>query len=144
MVVHLNNGIGKFIGLEKRPNLQGTISEYFVIEYAENSKLYVPLNQAYLISKYIGSHEEIPKAAHNRQRSLEKNARNDRTCYHEYAADLLELYAKANSKGGYVYPEDSLDMRAFEEDFPFVETEDQLDAIAAIKRDMTQIKRWTG
>src|SRR5690606_31635969 len=43
MVVHLNNGIGKYLGLEKRPNNLGIESEFFLIEYAENSKLYVPI-----------------------------------------------------------------------------------------------------
>ena len=61
MVVHLNNGIGRFHGIEKRPNHLGIPSEFFTIEYAENSKLYVPLSQAHLITKYIGSHEELPK-----------------------------------------------------------------------------------
>ena len=45
MVVHLNHGIGKFLGMEKRPNHLGMLSEFFVIEYADNAKLYVPLNQ---------------------------------------------------------------------------------------------------
>lgn len=140
LVVHLNNGIGKFIGLEKLPNHQGTLSEYFVIEYADNAKLFVPLNQAYLISKYIGSHEEIPKLHTLGSNRWKKTKEHTERAIMNYAADLLELYAKRSVKEGHVYPEDSLDMHAFEEDFPFIETEDQLAAIAAIKIDMSDKK----
>lgn len=140
LVVHLNNGIGKFLGLEKRPNHQGTLSEYFVIEYAENAKLFVPLNQAYLISKYIGSHEEIPKLHTLGSSRWKKTKEHTERAIMNYAADLLELYAKRSIKEGYSYPSDSTDTQAFEEDFPFVETEDQLAAIAAIKTDMSDKK----
>lgn len=140
LVVHLNNGIGKFIGLEKRPNHEGHVSEYFVIEYAENSKLLVPLNQAYLISKYIGAHEEIPKLHTLGSNRWKKTKESTERAILSYAADLLELYAKRSVKEGFSYPEDSPDMQAFEDDFPFVETEDQLAAIAAIKADMSEKK----
>ncbi len=140
LVVHLNNGIGKFVGLEKRPNVQGSLSEYFVIEYADNAKLFVPLNQAYLISKYIGAHEEIPKLHTLGSSRWKKTKENTERAIMNYAADLLELYAKRSVKEGYMYPEDSLDMQAFEEDFPFIETEDQLSAISEIKKDMNEKK----
>lgn len=140
LVVHLNNGIGKFLGLEKRPNNQGTLSEFFVIEYAENSKLFVPLNQAYLISKYIGAHEEIPKLHTLGSSRWKKTKEHTERAIMNYAADLLELYAKRSIKEGFTYPEDSVDMIAFEEDFPFVETEDQLNAIDQIKSDMRDKK----
>ena len=55
MVVHLNNGIGRYLRIEKKPNHLGILSEFFIIEYAENAKLYVPFNQAHLITKYIGA-----------------------------------------------------------------------------------------
>ncbi len=140
LVVHLNNGIGKFVGLDKRPNHQGTVSEYFVIEYAENAKLFVPLNQAYLITKYIGAHEEIPKLHTIGSSRWKKTKENTERAIMSYAADLLELYAKRSVKEGYAYPDDSPDMQAFEEDFPFIETEDQLAAIDSIKMDMKNKK----
>lgn len=140
LVVHLNNGIGRFVGLERRPNNQGTLSEFFVIDYAENAKLFVPLNQAYLISKYIGSHEEIPKLHSLGSARWKKIKESTERAIMSYAADLLELYAKRTIKEGYTYPEDSQDMIAFENDFPFVETEDQLSAIAEIKEDMRNNK----
>jgi transcription-repair coupling factor (superfamily II helicase) len=140
LVVHFNNGIGKFLGLEKRPNNSGIMSEFFQIEYADNAKLFVPLNQAHLISKYIGSNEEIPKI-HTLGSSRWKKAKEQtERAIMGYAAELLELYAQRELKGGFSYPPDSPDMCAFEEDFPFVETQDQLEAIANIKEDMLSNK----
>lgn len=140
MIVHLNHGIGKYLGIEKKPNNVGVISEFFVLEYAESSKLYVPMNQAYLISKYIGSAEEVPKM-HTLGSSRWKNTKEKtERAILEYAADLLQLYAQREMSGGFKFAGDSDDMQAFEEDFPFVETEDQLAAIASIKEDMISEK----
>lgn len=136
MVVHLNHGIGKYTGMEKRLNHIGVLSEFMTLEYADNAKLYVPLNQAHLISKYIGSSEEIPKMHTLGSNRWKKAKEHTERAVMEYASDLLQLYAQRELKGGFVYPEDSLDLKAFEEDFPFVETEDQLSAVTDVKGDM--------
>lgn len=140
MVVHLNHGIGRFLGLEKRPNHEGMLREFFLIEYAENGKLYVPMNQAYMVSKYIGSSEEIPRMhalGGNRWKRVKEQTQQ---AIVGYATDLLEMYARREIAGGFKYPADSPDILAFEEDFPYEETEDQLDAIATIKSDMLSQK----
>lgn len=137
MVVHLNNGIGRYLGLEKRVNNQGVMTEFFQIEYADNAKLYVPINQSYLVSKYIGASDEVPKM-HTLGSSRWKKAREStERAILSYAKDLLELYAKRSVKEGFAFPSDTPDMLEFEEDFPYVETEDQLEAIANIKKDMS-------
>ena len=139
-VVHLNNGIGKYVGLERRPNHNGIMSEFFLVEYAENAKLYVPINQAHLITKYIGSGEESPKLhtlGSNRWKRAKDNAQK---AIIGYASDLLHMYAQREMHGGFVCDPDSPDTQSFEEDFPFVETEDQLSAISAIKEDMCSKK----
>lgn len=140
LVVHLNQGIGKYLGLEKRPDHTGALSEFFVLEYAENSKLYVPLNQSYLISKYIGGSEEIPKLHTLGSSRWKKTREQTEKAILAYANDLLELYAKREMKGGFSYAADSTDMNAFEETFPYIETEDQLAAIASVKSDMVSSK----
>lgn len=136
-IVHLNHGIGRFLGLEKRPNHNGIPTEFFQIEYADNAKLYVPISQAYLINKYIGGGEEIPKLHTLGSARWKKTKENSERAIIGYAKDLLEMYAKRSVKEGFSFPQDSESMRAFEEDFPYVETEDQLSAIADIKKDMT-------
>ncbi len=140
MVVHMNNGIGRFLGIEKRPDHNGIPSEFFQIEYANESKLYVPISQAYLISKYIGANEEEPKMhtlGSSRWKTTKEKTEN---AILVYAKDLLELYAKRSMQPGYVYATDSPDMLEFEENFPYQETEDQLAAIEAIKKDMVSTK----
>lgn len=140
MVVHFNHGIGKYLGLDKRPNNMGILSEFLTLEYAEGAKLYVPLNQSHLVSKYIGSTEESPKM-HTLGSGRWKKAREQtERAILAYAADLLQLYAQREMKGGFAFAPDSSDLHAFEEDFPFVETEDQLSAIAEIKMEMISPK----
>jgi len=140
MIVHLNHGIGKFLCLEKKVNHLGVLSEFFLIEYGDNAKLYVPINQAYLITKYIGSSEEIPKMHTIGGTRWKKAKEQTEKAIMGYARDLLELQAKREIKGGFIYPQDSDDVKAFEETFPYTETEDQLAAIYDFKQDMISPK----
>lgn len=140
MVVHYNHGIGKYLGLDKRPNNMGILSEFLTLEYAEGAKLYVPINQSHLVSKYIGSTEETPKMHTLGSTRWKKAKEQTERAILAYAADLLQLYAQREMKGGFAYPPDSEEMGEFEEDFPFVETEDQLNAIAEIKQEMVSQK----
>ncbi len=140
LVVHLQHGIGKFIGLEKRPNNLGVPTEFYIIEYAEGSKLFVPLNQAHLVSKYIGGSEDVPKLHTLGSNRWKKTKEQTESAILTYATDLLQLYARREVSGGMSFPEDGDDMKAFEEDFPYVETEDQLAAIANFKEDMHSTK----
>ncbi len=136
MIVHYTNGIGRYLGLEKRPNNQGISHEFMLVEYADNAKLYVPLNQAHLITKYIGSSEEIPKMHALGGTRWKRTREQAERAIMGYASELLDLYARREMAGGFSYGEDSSDMKDFEEEFPYVETEDQLEAIANIKKDM--------
>lgn len=140
MVVHYNHGIGRYLGLEKRLNHNGVPSEFFQIEYADHAKLYVPLNQAYLLTKYIGTSEEVPSVHTLGENRWKKKREHAEKAILQYASELLDLYARRELTGGFVFGEDSPDMAAFEEDFPFVETEDQLEAISCIKKDMMSVK----
>lgn len=139
-VVHLQHGIGKYLGIEKKPNHLGIESEFLVIEYSEKAKLYVPLVQTHLISKYIGASEELPKLHtlySSRWKSLKTKTE---AAILGYAVELLKLYAEREVKGGTAFPEDSATTLLFEKDFPYVETEDQLAAISDIKKDMLAVK----
>jgi transcription-repair coupling factor (superfamily II helicase) len=140
VVVHFHHGIGKYLGVETRQGISGAPEEFLTIEYASNGKLYVPLSQAYLISRYIGAHEELPPlhtlGSGRWKATREKTAQ----AIMAYAKDLLELYAQREIAGGHACAPDSGDMQAFEQEFPYVETEDQLAAIEAFKGDMTSGK----
>lgn len=140
MIVHYNNGIGQYLGIEKLPNHNGVLNEFFQIEYADNAKLYVPIHQAHLITKYIGASEELPTKHTLGGTRWKKTRENAERAIMGYASDLLDLYARRELKGGFCFGEDGEDMKAFEEDFPYTETEDQILAIESVKKDMTSSK----
>ncbi|MBS0636329.1 MAG: transcription-repair coupling factor [Verrucomicrobia bacterium] len=139
-VVHFNHGIGKFLGVEKRPNHQGVEEEYFLIEYAEKAKLYVPLTQAHLISKYVGAGEETPKLHGLGNTKWKKSREQTEKAIIGYASELLKFYAERQMQGGFSFAEDSSDTKLFDEEFPYIETEDQLQAINDVKKDMMSSK----
>jgi len=140
LVVHFHNGIGKFLGIEKQKNHLGHEEEFMIIAYAGGSKLYVPLSQSHLISRYIGTSEQEPKL-HTLGTKKWHNAKvQTQKAIVGYARDLLNLQATREAKGGFVYPPDSEDMLLFEAEFPFTETDDQINAIREIKADMHSTK----
>ncbi len=140
VVVHFHNGIAKYLGIEKRPNHVGTLTEYMLLEYADNSRLFVPVSQSHLVSRYIGAKEEIPTLSQLGSNRWQKTRQQAQQAILGYADQLLRMNAERAVQGGFVYGSDSEEMQMFEEDFPFVETEDQLQAIAAIKEDMQSSK----
>ena len=139
-VVHYHSGIGRYVGTEKQTDHLGKESEFLAIEYADRSKLYVPLSQAYLVSRYIGSKEEPPSLSQLGGKKWQAACSKAQAQIVGYANDLLQLYAERTVRGGFIYRPDSGLMRQFEEDFPYTETDDQIHAIQAIKEDMMSAK----
>lgn len=136
LVVHFHNGIGKFLGIEKKTNHLGQEEEFMVIQYAEGGTLFAPLTQSHLVSRYIGTSEELPtlhklgtKTWHNQKVRAQK-------AIIGYARDLIKYQAMRDVHGGFSFPKDSEEMLEFESDFPFTETQDQEKAIYDIKQDM--------
>jgi len=140
IVVHFNFGIGKYVGLEKKPNHAGAPAEFLIVEYAEGPKIYVPLSQAHLVTKYIGANDSITPLHTIGGTKWQKTRDRTVEAIEGYAFDLLDLYAKRQMAGGYACEPDSSQYNDFEEDFPYIETEDQLAAIASIKDDMTSAR----
>jgi transcription-repair coupling factor (superfamily II helicase) len=136
LAVHFHSGIGRYIGMEKQVNHLGVETEFLTLEYAEKSKLFVPLSQAYLVSRYIGANEEAPTLSQLGSKRWQTTRQSAQAQIVGYASDLLKLYAERAVVGGNKYPLDSSLMRQFESDFPYQETEDQLLAINALKEDM--------
>lgn len=140
VVVHIQQGIGKFRGIEERVNHQGEPAEFLILEYADGATLYVPAHQAHLVSRYVGMQEQSPSLHQlggtrwRRQREATEKA------IAGYAQQLLELYASREIRGGFAFRQDGEELDAFEKAFPYVETEDQTLAIHAVKADMTASK----
>jgi transcription-repair coupling factor (superfamily II helicase) len=140
LVVHFHSGVGRYMGMEKHANHLGQETEFLSLQYADDSKLFVPLSQAYLVSRYIGAREEPPSLSQLGSKRWQIIRANAQTQIVGYAHDLLRLYAERTVQGGFHYKPDSELMRQFERDFPYTETQDQLLAITAIKEDMVSNK----
>ena len=140
LVVHYHSGIGKYLGMEKQKDHQGKETEFLLLQYADDSKLFVPLSQGHLISRYIGSSEQPPSLSQLGSKRWQKTRIEAQTQIVGYANDLLALYAKRAVNSGFIYPPDSPLMQQFEEDFPYQPTHDQMAAILAIKSDMCSEK----
>jgi transcription-repair coupling factor (superfamily II helicase) len=140
LVVHFHSGIGRFMGMEKHTNHLGQETEFLTLQYADNSKLFVPLSQAYLVSRYIGAKEEPPTLSQLGGKRWQAVRANAQAQIVGYANELLQLYAERVVQGGFRYPPDGDLMAQFERDFPYTETQDQLLAIQALKEDMLSDK----
>ncbi|MEF9916121.1 MAG: transcription-repair coupling factor [Lachnospiraceae bacterium] len=138
-VVHENHGLGIYNGIEKI-KVDRISKDYMKISYAAGGNLYIPATQLDLIQKYASSDAKKPKL--NRLGSAEWSKTKTRVqgAVKEIAKDLVALYATRQEREGFVYGEDTVWQREFEEMFPFEETEDQVLAIEATKRDMESHK----
>jgi len=134
-VVHSDHGIGVFMGLDKR-TIDDVTREYLKVGYAENDKLFVPIDQADKVSKYIGAGDRVPKLT--RLGSAEWSTMQSKVQKETelIAQELLALYAERASASGFQYEGDTADMLQFEKNFPYEPTPGQLRAILDVKRDM--------
>ena len=140
LVIHFHNGVGKYLGIESRADHKGEKNDFMILEYASGSKLFVPISQAHLVSRYIGAHQEQPmldtlgtKKWHTVKVRAQKSIIG-------YAKELLEMQAKRELHGKEPYPQDSEEMQLFEAAFTHIPTDDQVKAIDAIKTDMQSAK----
>jgi transcription-repair coupling factor (superfamily II helicase) len=181
LVVHLEHGIGRFLGLSKLPgrtadvtpgvapgveagvspaidddrsgeaadtaapkpealasNYHGDASEVLVIEFAEEAKLYVPLEQAFLVSRYVGVGKKSPPLSSLADAKWTRAKRNAAASIFDYAGKMLALQAERETERGHAFGPDTKWQLEFEHSFPFRETPDQLTAIAETKRDMEE------
>jgi transcription-repair coupling factor (superfamily II helicase) len=134
-VVHVDHGIGKYVGLVERS--QGDVQqEYLCVEYAEQDQLFVPIHHADRLTRYIGADGHIPSVSRLGGGRWETTKQKVREGVQEVAGDLLELYAQRQVAEGYAFSTDTPWQRELEASFPYIETEDQLQALAEIKADM--------
>lgn len=138
-VVHENHGLGIYRGIEKI-EVDHKVKDYIKIEYAGGSNLYILATQLEMIQKYAGKDAKKPKLNRLGGQEWTKTRNRVRGAVKEIAQDLVKLYAEREKKNGYVYGPDTVWQREFEELFPFEETEDQVLAIEATKKDMESSK----
>ena len=134
-VVHLEHGIGQFQGLIKMA-VDGVEREYLRVEYAQGDQLYVPVHQADRLARYVGAGDVTPSLHRLGTADWEQVKARARRAVAEIADDLLELYAAREVVQGHAFSSDATWQHELESSFPYVETEDQLVAVEAVKHDM--------
>lgn len=139
LVVHIDYGIGKFRGIKDKKTPDGS-DEVLVIEYDEQARLYVPLDQAHLVSRYIGTGKKAPKLSKLGDKRWSRLRRDAENSIMDYAARLLSIQAEREAHSGFCHPPDNKWQWEFENAFIYKETPDQLRAIEEAKSDMERPK----
>ncbi len=165
LVVHLEHGIGRFLGLQKMGQPAGVEAgvspagaqdvatysaadtaastreatpEVLAIEFADEAKLFVPLEQAFMISRYVGVGKKSPSLSSLADAKWSRAKKNAAASIFDYAGKMLALQAERETQRGHAFGADTKWQLEFEHSFPFRETPDQLTAIADTKRDMEE------
>ena len=162
LVVHLEHGIGRFLGLERfpvgqarrLPGAEATDStseafalqqqpqpqEVLALEFADEAKLYVPLEQAYLVSRYVGAGKKSPPLSSIGDGRWARAKIKAAASIFDYAGKMLAVQAERETHPGYAFAPDSKWQGEFEHSFPFRETPDQMKAIVDTKIDMERLR----
>ena len=138
-VVHVNYGIGQFEKID-RIKLSDNERDYIKIKYGEGDTIYVPIEQANLVQKYIGNDGKPPKLDSVGSSSWSKKKEKARRSAELLAQELVKLYAEREHRQGFPFQKDNDWQVTFEASFPFTETPDQLKCIEEIKKDMESDK----
>lgn len=134
-VVHVNHGIGKFMGMTTM-EVDGVHQDYMTIQYKGSGQLFIPVTQLNLVQKYVAAEGKSPKLNKLGGSDWAKTKKNVASKIEDIADDLIELYAKREAEKGFAFKPDDSYQRQFDNDFPYTETPDQLRSIEEIKKDM--------
>ena len=138
-VVHIDYGIGRFIGLVDR-RLDEIQREFLLIEYADGDQLYIPVHQADRISRFVGADSSSPSLSRLGSSEWVRSKGKAKEAVEQVARDLLELYAERQTVLGTAFSPDTPWQKELEASFVHQETEDQIQALEAIKGDMERSK----
>ncbi|MGZ5538064.1 MAG: transcription-repair coupling factor, partial [Chthoniobacterales bacterium] len=140
LVVHLEHGVGRFQQLMKVPAAGGGMQEVLTLEFADEAKLYVPLEQAYLVSRYVGVGKKSPPLSSLADVKWARAKKNAAASIFDYAGKMLAVQAERETQLGHAFGADTKWQSEFEHSFPYRETVDQLKAIQDTKRDMERAR----
>lgn len=135
-VVHTHHGVARFKGLRTMQREGVDPEEYLTLEFAEKAKLHVPASQIELVNKYVGGFAGRPPLSKLGGKRWSKQKEQVAEAVEALAKELLRVQAARASMPGHSYGDDTVWMQQFEAEFPYQATDDQLAAIAEIKRDM--------
>ena len=135
LVVHLSYGIGLYRGLQKIDK-NGQHIEHLAIEFDGGTKVYVPASRIGLVQRYVGGTKTQPRLAKVGGQAWQRQKTAAESAVTDMAGELIEMQAQRQSRLGIAFDPDSEWQRQFDASFPYVETPDQVKAIASIKEDM--------
>ena len=130
-VVHIEHGIGKFLGLNQVSAGEGE-QEYMVLEYAAGDKLYVPTTQMDRVSRYSGGGGRLPNLTRLGTQEWEHTKQRIKRSVADMAEDLIQLYAARETVNGFSFSKDTPWQSEVESSFPYVETPDQIERLIEI------------
>ena len=116
--------------------MENHYKDYLNIKYAGKDRLYVPTDQINLLQRYVGLEDQAPRLSKLGGNEWARVKKRTKESVQEMAEGLIRLYAERESIEGFAYPPDTPWQQDFEASFPYEETPDQLEAIAAVKKDM--------
>lgn len=134
-VVHHIHGIGQYLGIETI-EIKGIHRDYVSVQYQNGDQISIPVEQIHLLSKYISSDGKAPKLNKLNDGHFKKAKQKVKNQVEDIADDLIKLYSERSQLKGFAFSADDDDQYAFDDAFPYVETDDQLRSIEEIKRDM--------
>jgi transcription-repair coupling factor (superfamily II helicase) len=141
LVVHVNHGIARYRGLHFVDQSAEHAEETLLLEFAEGTRLYVPVAKIDLVQKYVGGGKGSPALSKMGSSTWEKRKKRVAEAVVDLAQELIDIQAQRSAQPGFAYPKDDSHWVAeFEAAFPYEETPDQLTAIEAVKHDMAQGK----
>ncbi|ODT97617.1 MAG: transcription-repair coupling factor, partial [Planctomycetes bacterium SCN 63-9] len=141
LVVHINHGIARYLGLHFVDKSTEHAEETLLLEFAEGTRLYVPIAKIDLVQKYVGGGKASPPLSKIGNSTWDKRKKRVAEAVVDLAQELIDIQAARASEPGFAYPEhDSHWLSEFESAFPYEETPDQIAAIHAVKEDMAQTK----
>jgi transcription-repair coupling factor (superfamily II helicase) len=134
-LVHIDHGIGKYIGLSKKLS-DGIEREYLVLEYGAGDRLYVPTDQVDRVSRYVGGTDRPPSLSRLGTQEWATAKQRIKKSVADMAEELLTLYAAREAVKGFAFSPDNAWQQEMESSFPYIETPDQMAAVRAVKADM--------
>lgn len=136
LVVHSDHGVGRYLGLQRLPAADGTEGEVLALEFSGEARLFVPIEQAWQVSRYVGVGKHAPDLSVLGDEKWQKTRQAAEKSVFLYAGGLLKLQAERETGQGHAFGPDTPWQRELEGSFPYRETADQLRALVEIKQDM--------
>lgn len=134
-VVHVTHGVGRYRGIRQIDSGRRA-GDHLILEFREGVKVLVPAERIDLVQKYVGSRKANPLLDKVGGTNWAKKKQRVEDALHDLASEMIDVQALRTERSGHAFPEDNHFQDEFEAAFPFDETQDQLDTIAAIKKDM--------